>query len=222
MPVNTNAMSFNSITVFEYDNNPNNAINNQTQVIERNFIEVKESQEETKGLLRQIIDIFKTGNLEYLIIPTEEQMQTLLNDMQTKVNQKLGILGLPLTIYTRFMNLAQTETQENWCITWNNVTVPNFENETPIIQSGSWCFNTILENEKVSTFRTICINIIGGLIILSFIQYLMNALHRVLDVPQHEEYEYITTEDVQEYSANGSYMGRQHRVRTTIRDQRRE
>ena len=170
------------------------------------------------GGIGSILNFLNPTNLIYIIVPTEEQMQSLLNEMQESINNKLGILGLPLTIYTRLMNLANTSTQENWCLSWNGVKVPNFE-DFEIIGAGNWCFNEILENEQINTFRNICINIIGGLILLAFIQYLHNTYNKVVDAPDRDEYEYITTEDV--YTVNnetGELTNHVWKKRRTVRE----
>lgn len=172
--------------------------------------------------ISNLLNVFAPSNLIYLIIPTEEQMQSLLNEMQDKINSKLGILGLPITIYTRFMNLANTSTQDNWCITWNNVEVPNFENYN-IINGGEWCFNTILENQKINNLRVFSINIIGGLIILAFIQYLNNTYHLIIESPERDEYEYITTQDIYDVDNNsGELTNHRYIKKKTIRQRRDE
>lgn len=169
--------------------------------------------------LKHLINMLSIDNIKYIVVPTEEQMNDLFSQMQEKITSKLGILGLPVTVYTRLMQIAMQydDQQQNWCLQWNGVQVPNFE-EHEIIQAGQWCFSDILQNEKINTFRTICISIIGGLILLSFIQYLYNCLHRILDVPVRDNYEYFTTEDV--YGINtetGEVESHQIRNRTTIR-----
>lgn len=167
--------------------------------------------------LKHLIKMLSIDNIKYLVIPTEEQMNDLFEQMQTKVTSKLGILGLPITVYTRLMQIAMQydDSQQNWCLTWNNIQVPNFE-DFNIIQGGQWCFSDILQNEKINTFRTVCITIIGGLILLSFIQYLFNCLHRILDVPIQDNYEYFTVEDVTTMDpVTGEVRGRQHKVRRT-------
>lgn len=166
--------------------------------------------------LSNIFNFLNPSNLIYLIVPTENQMQSLLNEMQESINNKLGILGLPITIYTRFMNLANTETQQNWCINWDSIKVPNFE-ENEIIASGSWCFNSILENEKINNFRVFSINIIGGLILLAFIQYLNNTYHKVIDSPDRDEYEYITTEDLYDVDRNTGELTNHRWLRKSTR-----
>ena len=167
--------------------------------------------------LKHLIKMLSIDNIKYLVIPTEEQMNDLFEQMQTKVTSKLGILGLPITVYTRLMQIAMQydDSQSNWCLQWDNVPVPNFE-EYNIIQGGQWCFSDILQNQKINTFRTVCITIIGGLILLSFIQYLFNCLHRILDVPIQDNYEYFTVEDVTTMDpVTGEVRGRQHKVRRT-------
>lgn len=147
--------------------------------------------------LKHLIKMLSIDNIKYIVVPTEEQMNDLFNQMQEKITSKIGILGLPVTVYTRLMQIAMQyqEGNQNWCLTWNAVQVPNFE-EFNIIQAGNFCFSDILQNEKINTFRNTCHMIIGGLILLSFIQYLFNCLHRILDVPVQDNYEYFTTEDV--------------------------
>lgn len=169
--------------------------------------------------LKHLIKMFSIDNLKYLIIPTEEQMNNLFEQMQDKITSKLGILGLPITVYTRLMQIAMQydENQQNWCIQWEGIQVPNFE-EHYIIQQGQWCYSDILQNEKINNFRTICMSLIGGLILLSFIQYLFNCLHRILDVPIQDNYEYFTTEDVYGIDTNtGEVQSHQIKTRTTTR-----
>lgn len=190
-------------------NNLSTAINQQSQQQHQDHLETKNLidgdsnnvESNACGILcklKNLLGIFKLDNLKYLIIPTEAQMQELLNDMQDKINSKLGLLGLPITIYTRLMNLAMTETEQNWCLEWEGIEVPNFE-EYNIIESGTFCFSDILQNEKINTFRNTCIVIVGSLILLSFVSYLYNAFRRVLDVPDRDEYVYLTTNENENY-----------------------
>ena len=107
----------------------------------------------------------------------------------------MGILGLPITIYVRVMEIATANTQDNWCISWNGIKVPNFENEQAIIPEGQWCYDTILENQTLNNFRNTSLLIIGGLILFSFLQYLNNTYHRILDIADKDNYEYIVVEN---------------------------
>lgn len=169
--------------------------------------------------LKHLINMLSIDNIKYIVVPTEEQMNDLFEQMQTKITSKLGILGLPVTVYTRLMQIAMQyeEGQQNWCLTWNAVQVPNFE-DFNIIQAGSFCFSDILQNEKINTFRNTCQMIIGGLILLSFIQYLFNCLHRILDVPIQDNYEYFTTEDVYGIDTDtGEVQSHTIKSRTTTR-----
>lgn len=169
--------------------------------------------------LKHLIKMFSIDNIKYIVVPTEEQMNDLFEQMQEKITSKLGILGLPVTVYTRLMQIAMQyeENNQNWCLTWEAVQVPNFE-DFNIIQEGSFCFSDILQNEKINTFRNTCQLIIGGLILLSFIQYLFNCLHRILDVPVQDNYEYFTTEDVYGIDTDtGEVQSHTIKSRTTTR-----
>ena len=143
----------------------NNAIieqNTQTIINQQNQI-----KDEIVGLPAKIWNIFKEG-LKELFIPTEEQMNELFDEVETDITAKLGILGLPINIYTNTMRLVNSvDSEEDWCFSWNNVTVPNFENHN-IIQAGSWCFDTLEENQTMATLRATSHGITGALLLLSF------------------------------------------------------
>ena len=123
--------------------------------------------------------------------------------MQTQVTTKLGILAFPITLYTQIIDLVQNVNDSNWCITWDPVKVPNFE-DSVIIEAGEFCFSTILQNEKINSFRTSCHLIIGALILLAFVQYLRNCANKVLDVPDRSDYTYITTTTTTYYTYDHS------------------
>lgn len=169
--------------------------------------------------LKTIVKFLKPTSLSNLIVPNEDQMHDLMDTMQTQVTTKLGILAFPITLYTQLIDLVQNVTDSDWCISWDSVTVPNFEDHT-IIEAGSYCFSTILQNEKINTFRTSCHLIIGALILLAFVQYLKNCANKVLDIPDREEYTYFTSEDVYSVSDTGEVELKQVRNRSTYREKR--
>lgn len=220
------------------DNSTTDAINNQTVIIERqteminetiteleDTITSEDSNPESKkcGIickLKHIVSFLKVENLINIIIPTEEQMEDLFDQFQEGITEKLGILGLPVTVYTNIMHLVDNTTENNWCFSWDGVEVPNFENYT-IIQAGQYCFNDMLSNNKIKALRDFSITFSGALILLAFIQFLKNMLHRVLDVPDRDEYTYFTQEDV--YTINnetGEVTGHQVKNRSTYREVR--
>lgn len=181
-----------------------------------------DDEEESCGIickLKSIVKFLKPTSLSNLIIPNEDQMHDLMDTMQTQVTSKLGILAFPVTLYTQIINLVQNVSDTNWCIDWNDVTVPNFE-DSVIIESGQFCFSTILQNEKVSTFRNSCLVIVGGLILLAFAQFLKNCYNRVLDLPDRDDYTYVTTEDVYSVNSRGEAELKQVRNRSTYREKR--
>lgn len=181
-----------------------------------------DDEEESCGIickLKSIVKFLKPTSLSNLIIPNEDQMHDLMDTMQTQVTSKLGILAFPVTLYTQIINLVQNVSDTNWCIDWDDVTVPNFE-DSVIIESGQFCFSTILQNEKVSTFRNSCLVIVGGLILLAFAQFLKNCYNRVLDLPDRDDYTYVTTEDVYSVNSRGEAELKQVRNRSTYREKR--
>lgn len=181
-----------------------------------------DDEEESCGIickLKSIVKFLKPTSLSNLIIPNEDQMHDLMDTMQTQVTSKLGILAFPVTLYTQIINLVQNVSDTNWCIDWNDVVVPNFE-DSVIIEAGQFCFSTILQNEKVSTFRNSCLVIVGGLILLAFAQFLKNCYNRVLDLPDRDDYTYVTTEDVYSVNSKGEAELKQVRNRSTYREKR--
>lgn len=173
-----------------------------------------------KGIINGIANLpSKFGDLlKSLFIPTDEQMSDLLNDTQTKLNSKLGILGLPTTLYTQFLNLLTSDVNENSCIEFEDIKDPVYDQV--LITSSSYCFNSLLENEKLNSFRTACMLIVGGLIILAFCSYLKKSYNRIMDIADFDEnYEYITSEDSYniDYST-GEVKSMRHNERRTRRE----
>lgn len=169
--------------------------------------------------LKSIVKFLKPDSLKNIIVPNEEQMQDLIDTMQTQVTSKLGILAFPVTLYTQIINLVQNTSESNYCFSWDSVTVPNFEDYT-IIDSGQYCFSDMLQNQKISSFRTVCMLIIGALILLGFTSYLKNCYNKVLDIPDRDEYTYFTAENVYSVDANGEAELTQVRNRSTYKEKR--
>ncbi len=169
--------------------------------------------------LKTIVKFLKPDSLKNIIVPNEEQMHDLMDTMQTQVTSKLNILGFPITLYTQIIDLVQNVNDSDWCISWDAISVPNFEDNN-IIEAGEFCFSSILQNSTLNAFRTSCHLIIGALILLSFVQYLKNCYNKVLDVPDREEYTYFTTEDVYSVSDTGEAELKQVKQRQTYRERR--
>ena len=200
----------------EYTTKGDNAIieqNTQTIINQQNQI-----KDEIVGLPAKIWNIFKEG-LKELFIPTEAQMQDLFDTVENDITTKLGILGLPINVYTTTMRLINNvNSEENWCINWDNIKVPNFENHN-IIQAGSWCFDTLEENQTMHTLRATSHGIMGALLLLSFLAYLNNKKNRILEIPDRDEYTYITQEDVYSIDKDtGEVTGQWHKDRKTRRE----
>ena len=235
--VNITSYTYNSLS-FSYTEGTNAVLTNQTGVIQQQTdIIIQQNEEIIDSLtgedsnpeskkcgiickLKHIVSFLKVENLINIIIPTEQQMEDLFEQFQEGITEKLGILGLPVTVYTNIMHLVDNTTENNWCFNWDGVTVPNFENYT-IIQAGQYCFSDMLSNNKIKALRDFSITFSGALILLAFIQFLKNMLHRVLDVPDRDEYTYFTQEDV--YTINnetGEVTGHQVKNRSTYREVR--
>lgn len=169
--------------------------------------------------LKHIWTYLQPNSLINIIIPTQTQLNDLFTQFQTDLTTKLGILGLPVSVYTNIMHLVDnTPNEGNWCIEWEDVEVPNFEEYT-IIEGGSWCYSQLTQNQKINALREFSLYFTGALILLGFLQYCKNIYHRVLDVPVQEDYVYFTEEDVFTYdNITGEVTGAQHKSRKTHKE----
>lgn len=171
--------------------------------------------------LKSIVSFLKPAHLINIIVPTEKQMNDLLDDTTDMIATKIGILGLPMTVYTQFIKLINNTSETDYCMTWDAVHVPNFEEAVPIIAAGNFCFSSILENEKIATFRSTCMTIIGGLILFAFVAYLKNSYNKIFDIPDREEYTYFTTEDTYTVDDHtGEVLNHKYSQRKTFREKR--
>lgn len=217
-------------SVVTYEEGVNAIIDKKTDEIIKGQDKIKDSitstsdddESEECGIickLKTIVKFLKPDSLKNIIVPNEEQMHDLMDTMQTQVTSKLNILGFPITLYTQLIDLVQNVNDSDWCISWDAISVPNFEDNN-IIEAGEFCFSSILQNSTLNAFRTSCHLIIGALILLSFVQYLKNCYNKVLDVPDREEYTYFTTEDVYSVSDTGEAELKQVKQRQTYRERR--
>lgn len=171
--------------------------------------------------LKSIVSFLKPDHLINIIVPTEKQMNDLLDDTTDMIATKIGILGLPMTVYTQFIKLINNTSETDYCMNWDAVHVPNFEEAVPIISAGNFCFSSILENEKIATFRSTCMTIIGGLILFAFVAYLKNSYNKIFDIPDREEYTYFTTEDTYTVDDHtGEVLNHKYSQRKTFREKR--
>lgn len=200
--------------VVTYEEGVNAIIDKKTDEIIKGQDKIKDSitstsdndEDESCGIickLKSIVKFLKPTSLANIIVPNEDQMHDLIDTMQTQVTTKLGILAFPITLYTQIIDLVQNVNDSNWCFAWDPVKVPNFE-DSVIIEAGEFCFSSILQNEKINSFRTSCHLIIGALILLAFVQYLKNCANKVLDVPDRSDYTYITTTTTTYYTYDHS------------------
>lgn len=208
-------------------NNQNDIKNNTDKIKDTIMSDDSDTTSSKCGIVCKLKGIFtgianlpsKIGDLlKSLFIPSDEQMSDLLNDTQTQLNSKLGILGLPTSIYTQFLNLLTSDVNENTCIQFDDIKDPVYDQL--LIGSSSFCFNTLLQNEKLNTFRTSCLLIVGGLLLLAFVSFLKKQYNRILDINDPDEnYEYITSEDSYniDYST-GEVTGMKHNERKTRRE----
>ena len=204
-----------TLTASYEDSSGNAIIEQNTQTIINQQNEIKNS---INSLPQRIWATIK-ADLQALFVPTDVQMQGLMDEVEETMTSKLGLLGLPATLYFNVMHILEdVESESNWCFSWNAVKVPNFESYN-IIQAGNWCFDSINENEKIASMRTTAHLLMGALILLGFVGYLWNKKNVILEIPDREDYIYITEEDSFMYDINsGEVVGNgMHKTKKTER-----
>ena len=216
--LNANTGSFN-VTSLSVSYNESSG---STAVIEQNQQTIIQKEEEIKnavnGLPARIWATIK-ADLQSLFIPTDEQMEELMEETEETMTEKMGLLGLPATIYFNVMHILEdVESDSNWCFSWDAVKVPNFESYN-IIQAGNWCFDSINQNEKIASMRNTTHLLMGALILLGFVGYLWNKKNIILEIPDREDYIYITEEDSFMYDIDsGEVIGNgMHKTKKTER-----
>lgn len=109
--------------------------------------------EETKtGILNGIWDLFKKA-LEYLFQPNEEQIKSLVNDVTSNDVVSDSILGVPLTLMSRFLNLFINREYTDFKVEWGNWNLKLIGSEEPttIIKSGSYNISKMVRDDETQT-----------------------------------------------------------------------
>ena len=144
--------------------------------------------------LKYIVSFLTPSNLIHLIVPTNQDWENFITSAMNTLTTKLGVIGLLASYIVSVLSTLIGTFIPNYCVSWNNIYVPNFETYTPIIASGQWCIDTYFHDGVLKTFHDTCYMFIGGLIVFAFLSYIHKAYKRLLDIPitHDDEYEYIT------------------------------
>ena len=156
--------SYTEITKVAYDpdyiedDNPSNPDNPDTNKDYTNSIKdvgdrITNKLEETKtGILNGIWDLFKKA-LEYLFQPNEEQIKSLVNDVTSNDVVSDSILGVPLTLMSRFLNLFINREYTDFKVEWGNWNLKLIGSEEPttIIKSGSYNISKMVRDDETQT-----------------------------------------------------------------------
>ena len=155
-------------------NNASSQAHQDSQAI-NNSINSVDSDDESANCgiickLKSIVSFLKPSNLIYLVVPSQQDWQDLFNDAIYTMRNKLGVLGLVMSIFLNFFATLIGTYSPNYCFEWQALQVPNFE-QYIIIPAGSWCIDTYFQDGVLKTFHDTMYILVGGLIVFAFIHH---------------------------------------------------
>lgn len=177
-----------------------------------------EAENTRKGIWQTIKDLpgQLLNMLKSLFIPSDDYFSSKFDELKDNFNNVLGFLSYPLTLITKTFNFLLTvEDSGSYVISWNDVTVPNFEDHI-IIHSGTFDLGQLLENNKVATLRNIAFIFINGLLLLAFLQLCHNKYSELFggDISTTE---YITVSDNYTVDYSTGEVSKRRSIRHTVR-----
>lgn len=174
-------------------------INNANKNYEETKKQLEESNNTSKSILQNIIELPKTiinlltDALKSLFIPSDDFWQNNFNDVEDLIEKKLGVLGYPFILVNNTLNFFLTLDDSNdYVITWNDVKVPNFN--YVIIPAGSYDLGSVLEDSNIKYAHDLYMLCLNALILLSFVKLCHNKYVDVFG-GQYDDTEYIVVED---------------------------
>jgi len=121
------------------------------------------------NLLNGILD-----GLKALFIPDDDYFTNKFDELTDKVENKMGVLAYPLTITIRtFEFLLTVNDTGSYVISWNDITVPNFE-EYVIIKKGSFDLSDLLKNFWIKMAHTLYMTFVSAYLLLAFFKFCNN------------------------------------------------
>lgn len=236
------------VSVKEVDvitNNDSTIINQNEQIIEQNkqSNEKLEQAENTRKGIWETIKSFpstfsnffkdlgdKIGNfftnllngildgLKSLFIPGDGFFKTWFSDFKTFIEDKLGFLSTPFTIFIDFIeSYSDLSSSNDIVINIPDITVPNFE-DYKIISATTFNWSQTLKSKtSLLNLWNLYLDFIDVFLILNFIGLCEKTYNRIFG-GDTSNYEYYTTEDTYNVDVNtGEVLSSKHKEKTTHR-----
>ena len=125
------------------------------------------------GIWQAIINLPKTilDGLVGLFVPSEGFFSAYFDELLTWFEERLGILGYPITFTVDVLNRILDLDFNEPVISWDDMYVPLFEDEVPLIPAGEINFKTLVEsNETILNFYNTYLIIVDGLLVFMIIK----------------------------------------------------
>ena len=124
--------------------------------------------------------------LTSLFVPTQAQLEPIFEDLKQWFELKFGILGQLLITTIDFVERFYDLSDDDVIIEIPEITIPNFENETPIIQQQSFNWTDLLESKQsLNNLWTLYLDFMDVIIIIAFLGLCENILSDILGERQY-------------------------------------
>lgn len=165
------------------------------------------------NLLNGILD-----GLKSLFIPEDGFFKTWFSDFKTFIEDKLGFLSTPFTIFIDFIeSYSDLSSSNDIVINIPDITVPNFE-DYKIISATTFNWSQTLKSKtSLLNLWNLYLDFIDVFLILNFIGLCERTYNRIFG-GDTSNYEYYTTEDTYNVDVKtGEVLSSKHKEKTTHR-----
>ncbi len=165
------------------------------------------------NLLNGILD-----GLKSLFIPGDGFFKTWFSDFKTFIEDKLGFLSTPFTIFIDFIeSYSDLSSSNDIVINIPDITVPNFEDYKIISATTFNWSQTLKSKSSLLNLWNLYLDFIDVFLILNFIGLCEKTYNRIFG-GDTSNYEYYTTEDTYNVDVNtGEVLSSKHKEKTTHR-----
>lgn len=141
--------------------------------------------ETNKNIFTSILDLPNqiSTMLQGLFLPTQNDLMDLLDDLLDWAEEKFGVLGQLLSITTTFVEkFYLIDDSADVVINIPEITIPNFEEETPIIQQQTFNWTELLEDrESIYTLWQFYLDFIDVIIIIAFLHFCESVYEDIME-----------------------------------------
>lgn len=119
------------------------------------------------------------GGLASLFIPSPDYFKNHFEKTQTWANQHLGILTVPFTFLSNFLNGILTANYSDPMVEIGPFTLP-LNDDITLVPKITYHFNDLLQNENFDTIHDIYLLIIDGIIVYGLFRLAFNKYEEII------------------------------------------